>query len=267
MTATLNVTELDTLIVEPSAMQARIIAQACTDLGLPAPRHASSTAEAIDTMLAQRPDLVISALYLPDGSGTELVRQMRAHPLLEAVAFILVSSETNPQALDPVRQSGICGIVPKPFSNAQLGRALDNTLDLLSAEALGGTDTPLEDLKVLVVDDSPNARRFIRRVLGNLGVEHFIEAGDGAEAMAIINDVMVDLVVTDYNMPEMDGRELVEHIRRQSWQRAVPILMVTSESDAGRLAAVQDAGVSGICDKPFEPATVRSLLARMLGAG
>ena len=59
------------------------------------------------------------------------------------------------------------------------------------------------------------------------------------------------------------ANELVEFIRQQSWQASVPILMVTSEADAGRLAAVQEAGVSGICDKPFEPATVKKLLASM----
>jgi len=266
MTDSLNLGALKSLIVEPSAMQAKVIARACIELGLPEPRLVTNGAQAMDAMLIERPDVVISALYLPDGSGTELVGQMRAHPLLEQVAFILVSSETNPQALDPVRQSGICGIVPKPFSNKQLGRALEATLDLLSGETLTDVDVPLDELKVLVVDDSPNARKFIRRVLSNLGVLDFLEASNGAEAVAILNDTLVDLVVTDYNMPEMDGRELVEHIRNQSWQRSVPIMMVTSESDAGRLAAVQDAGVSGICDKPFEPDTVRHLLSRLLRA-
>ena len=264
MAASLNLTALDALIVEPSPMQAKVIAQACAELGLPNVRHAASMAEALEQMRAQTPDVVISALYLPDGSGTALVRQMRAEPQLEQLAFILVSSETNPQALDAVRQSGICAIVPKPFSSAQLGRALDNTLELLCPEALTDSDIALDELKVLVVDDSPNARKFIMRVLGNLGVEAFIEAGNGAEAIAILDDTLVDLVVTDYNMPHMDGQQLIEHIRKQSWQRSVPILMVTSESDSSRLAAVQAAGVSGICDKPFEAAMVRQLLARML---
>jgi two-component system chemotaxis response regulator CheY len=75
---------------------------------------------------------------------------------------------------------------------------------------------------------------------------------------------MVDLIVTDYNMPEMDGREFVEYVRTRSWQQEVPILMVTSESSESRLAAVQEAGVSGICDKPFETALLQQLLAGML---
>jgi two-component system chemotaxis response regulator CheY len=65
-------------------------------------------------------------------------------------------------------------------------------------------------------------------------------------------------------MPEMDGQALVQHIREHSWQRDVPILMVTSESDQGRLAAVEAAGVSGICDKPFEASVVADLLARLI---
>ena len=92
-----------------------------------------------------------------------------------------------------------------------------------------------------------------------------MEAGDGKEGAAVLAETLVDLIVTDYNMPEMDGREFVEFVRNRSWQRTVPILMVTSESNEGRLAAVEEAGVSGICDKPFEPAVVRSLLGRMLG--
>ncbi|MBX9731829.1 MAG: hypothetical protein K2X59_10915, partial [Sphingomonas sp.] len=60
------------------------------------------------------------------------------------------------------------------------------------------------------------------------------------------------------------GQALVQHIRQNSWQQDVPILMVTSESDSSRLAAVQAAGVSGICDKPFEASVVSDLLGRLL---
>ena len=65
----------------------------------------------------------------------------------------------------------------------------------------------------------------------------------------------------------MDGTGLLDYIRNQSWQSSVPVLVVTSESNEGRLAAVEEAGVSGICDKPFEPRTVRALLGRILRTG
>jgi two-component system chemotaxis response regulator CheY len=252
-------------LVEPSAMQARIVAAQLSSLGINSVQRYDSGGAALAAMRNSRPDLVISALYLPDMSGTELVSAMRKEPELGQVAFILISSETRPQALEPVRQLGVCGILPKPFSAAQLRRALTTTLDFLNPDTELMAEFDSENLRVLLVDDSPSARKFMRRVLENLGIEKFIEAENGKEAVAILAETMFDLVVTDYNMPEMDGQALVEYIRAQSWQNSVPILMVTSETNQGRLAAVQESGVSGICDKPFEPAVVKRLLWDMLG--
>lgn len=256
---------LNVYLVEPSQVQARVIAAWLGQLGVVSIERFDSAAAMFKKMADRVPSLVISALYLPDMSGTELVQRLRADPATEHTPFILISSETRPQVLDPVRQSGVCGILPKPFTAAQLGTALRATLDYLDADEMLDVDVAeLESLKVLIVDDSGSARKFIRRVLENLGVRHFTEAANGAEAAAVLEGTMVDLVVTDYNMPEMDGKALVDHIRRKSWQASVPILMVTSEHDAGRLAAVEEAGVSGICDKPFEPNTVKALLAKIL---
>ena len=257
--------QLQALLVEPSVMQAKIIRKCCDEIGLTRMEVVGSATDALGAVRRVRPDVVLSALYLPDGSGTGLVTALRADPEWASVAFILISSETSPKALDAVRQSGVCGILPKPFTASQLALALNATLDYLTPNYSFDNAFDLEAVRVLLVDDSPNARRFMRKVLENLGIQHIVEAGDGKEGAAILDDTMVDLIVTDYNMPEMDGREFVKYVRNQSWQRTVPILMVTSESNEGRLAAVEEAGVSGICDKPFEPSVVRGLLGRMLG--
>jgi two-component system chemotaxis response regulator CheY len=165
--------------------------------------------------------------------------------------------------LDPVRQSGACSIVPKPFTEQQLSRALYAAADYLNPPAdLELAD--IQDLRVLVVDDSAMSRNHLRRLLEAIGVEHISEAADGKQAVVFLQESMVDLVITDYNMPEMDGRELTEYIRTQSWQNTVPVLMVTSEQNQGRLAAVELAGVSAICDKPFEASSIRRLISEAL---
>lgn len=258
--------DLGALLVEPSHMQQRIIIDALHKLGVTSIRAVASGAEALTQMHQAPPALVLSAFYLPDMSGTDLIRAMRDDPRLSSLAFILISSETRPQVLDGVRQSGACAILPKPFSSAQLDRAMRATLDYLQpADRLDvHAEIELEALRVLIVDDSGNSRRFLRHVLENLGIEHFLEAENGREAVTMLDGNFVDLVITDYNMPEMDGRELVEHIRRQSWQASVPILMVTGEQDMSRLAAVEQAGVSAICDKPFEPSTIKALIEKAL---
>ena len=257
-------TTLAVILVEPSATQAKFVTKHLSALGINQVQVCTSGAEGLAAARTTPPDLVISALYLSDMSGTDLLSALREQPELADVAFILISSETKPQVLEPFRQAGICGILPKPFSTAQLETALSTTLDFLRQDSDLVSELDGEPLRVLIVDDSPTARKFIRRVLSNLGIHRFLEACNGLEAVGILGDTPVDLVVTDYNMPEMDGAGLVDYIRKQSWQNSIPILMVTTESNSARLAAVQESGVSGICDKPFEPGLVKNLLKAML---
>jgi len=252
---------LDVLLVEASSSQANLVARMLKRLGVAQVQVCATAAAALAAMKAKCPDVVVSSLYLPDMAGTDLVQAMRADDALETVPFILISSETRPQVLDPVRQSGACSILAKPFNEEQLARALYAAADSLSPPA-DFDSVDLEHLRVLMVDDSPASRRFMRRILAELGIERITEAGNGREAVVCLQDSMIDLVITDYNMPEMDGQELTEYIRTESWQNAVPILMVTSEYNEGRLAAVQKAGVSAICDKPFDITTVRRLIAQ-----
>ena len=258
---------LNVYLIEPSAVQAKFIAAEMKAVGITHIKIFESGQAALAAMRKLRPNLVVSALYLPDMSGTELVYAMRSDPDLAEVAFILISSETRPQVLDPVRQSGACGILPKPFTEVQLKMALSATLDFLHTDySLANSNVELEELMVLIVDDSKTSRNYIRHVFENLGVKKFLEAENGLRAVEIMESTLVDLVITDYNMPEMDGEALVQHIRSRSWQNSVPILMVTSEQNKSRLAGIEDFGVSGICDKPFVPSVIKPLLAKILSS-
>lgn len=263
----LGTADLQMLLVEPSPMQAKVIEAALRRLGVGQVELAASGAEALAMMRRHAPSCVVSAMYLPDMTGTELVFAMRDDAALEWLPFILVSSETRPRVLAPVRQSGACGIVPKPFTDEQLRRAVQATLETLQEdESLTEMGIEVEHLKVLIVDDSKSSRAFIRRILESVGVHQCLEASNGVEGLAVLQEQMVDLVITDYHMPEMDGRDFIEHVRHQGWQQEVPVLMVTSENDSGRLAAVEQAGVSGIFDKPFDPASVKAMLAQIFSA-
>jgi two-component system chemotaxis response regulator CheY len=269
MTFLTNIRDLSVFVVEPSKAQSHFIGTQLKNIGVKYTTVFNDGATALKAMRENPPDVIVSAMHLPDMTGGELVMHMRADDWTSQIAFILVSSESNPHYLEPVRQSGSCAILGKPFTIEQLKQALVTALDYLKPDSdkfSAGTGIDLEAIKVLLVDDSRSARAFMRRVLENLGIQYFTEAVNGRQAVEIIQQHYFDLVVTDYNMPEMDGRELTEYIRTQSWQSTVPILMVSSESNESRLAAVAQAGVSGVCDKPFEPAVVRGLLEKMLRA-
>lgn len=262
-----SIDELTVFVVEPSMVQSQFIDTTLKTIGVPFIKTFRDGSTLLKAMSENRPDVVISSMHLPDMTGGDLVGRMRAGEETRNVAFILVSSETSPHYLEPVRQSGSSALLGKPFTLEQMKKALATALDYLNPDGnlLNVTgEVDLESIKVLLVDDSRTARAFMRRVLENLGIQYFTEAENGKQAVDIIQEQYFDLVVTDYNMPEMDGKQLTEYIRTQSWQSSVPILMVSSERDEGRLAAVAQAGVSGVCDKPFEPALVRNLLEKML---
>ncbi len=259
-----SLADLSVLLVEPSSMQAHLVQRMLEHQGVGRVVVVLDGAAALTALADAGPGtVVISSLYLPDMAGTELVGRMRQQPALAALPFILVSSETRPQVLEPIRQAGACAIVAKPFTEQQLSRALYAAADYLSPPR-DVDQGEIEGLRVLLVDDSRASRNHLRRLLEDLGVDRIVEAEDGRAAVGLLQDTMVDLVITDYNMPEMDGRELTEYIRTQSWQSDVPVLMVTSEQNMGRLAAVERAGVSAICDKPFESATIRRLISDAL---
>jgi len=260
----MDISELTVAVVEPSAMQGKVIEGELRKLGITNILYQDSGRTALDQIQGITPDLVVSAMYLPDMTGAELVQAMRTNPALEAVPFMLISSETSFAMLDPIRQAGVVAILPKPFDPDDLKRALYSTVEFIAPDESALADIVLDDLKTLVVDDSPLARKHISRVLSNLGILDITTAENGLDAVEKIESTFFDLVVTDYNMPEMDGEKLTRFIRERSSQRSIPILMVTSEGDNSRLAAVQQAGISGICDKPFDTVSVKQMIRQLL---
>ena len=260
----LSVNELEILLVEPSSTQQRIIDEQLQQLGAKHLEHAGSAAQALEQMRTRIPDLVISAMHLPDMTGTELVQAMRSDAALLDLAFMLISSETHIRYLEPLRQAGVIAILPKPFDLEQLRKSLLATLDFLQPGPLELKQFSPDELRILIVDDSFTSRRIIRQMLERLGIEQFAEAENGQQAIELIEKEFFDLIVTDYNMPEMDGEQLSQFIRNHSTQQSVPVLMVTSETDQSRLAGIAQSGVSAVFDKPFTVDTLRTTIERVL---
>jgi len=254
----LSVAQLNILLVEPSATQHRIISDAH------AVERVETGSAALAALATHLPDLVISAMHLADMTGTELLQAIRDSERTLDLPFMLISSETAIRYLEPLRQAGVIAILPKPFDKQQLHASLNAVLDFLDPEPLELGKFAADELKVLIVDDSFTSRHIVRNMLERLGIEQFAEAENGKQALQLLNNEFFDLVVTDYNMPEMDGEQLSQLIRSQSSQASIPVLMVTSETDQGRLAGVRQSGVSAIYDKPLTVESLRRALQRLL---
>lgn len=257
-------TDLQVFLVEPSPTQQNIIKQFLLDLGISDIRCIETGGETITSLEHSSPDLIISSMYLPDMTGVDLVHQIREDSDSYNMAFLLISSETNIKYLEPIRQAGAIAILPKPFTSQDLDMALSATLDYLNPQQVELKHLDTEDISVLVVDDSQFSLKYISKILNDIGIEQITLAKNGKEAFDLINEHYFDLIVTDFNMPEMDGLQLTSSIRTESNQKTIPILMVTSEQNKNRLAAVKHAGVSAVLDKPFEPTSIRSLIMQFL---
>ena len=260
----LTAADLSILLVEPSSMQLKLIMRHLQQEGINKIDGVSNGEEALTHIAQYPPDLVISAMYLPDMTADELIESVQA--LDNAIAFMLISSETGQQALEPIRQAGVMAILPKPFDSKDLRRAIRATLDVIDPSEIELESYDVSELNILLVDDSFTSRNHLSRVLGSMGIQNIDLAENGREAVKLLSSHSYDLVVTDLNMPEMDGHELTRYIRDEMGDVVLPILMATTENNQARLGNVQQAGVSAILDKPFEPQTIREMLFRVLDA-
>jgi two-component system chemotaxis response regulator CheY len=257
---------LSLLIIEPSRAQAQIIIGRLRGLGVQQLHHVRTGAEALAQIVAgDVPDLVLCAMYLPDMTGTDIIMHLRAELSTADVLFALHSSERAPRFLEPIRQAGVLSILKKPTTADMLQQLLRTVIELRTTENLRFRGY-LDELKVLIVDDSRTARQFMRRVLESFGLEQFAESVDGEEAARLLSKESFDLIVTDLNMPNMDGIQLVEFIRNHSLRPEVPVVMVTSEQDPKRRGEAMASGISALCEKPFHPTLVRELLEGLLDA-
>jgi two-component system chemotaxis response regulator CheY len=115
-------------------------------------------------------------------------------------------------------------------------------------------------MTVLVVDDSGTMRKIIVRALNSLGISDIAEAGDGVEAWNLFRVQKFDLVMTDWNMPEMNGIDLLRNIRTVN--KEVPVIMITTEGEKCRVVEAIQAGVSDYLCKPFEFEALRSKIEK-----
>jgi two-component system, chemotaxis family, chemotaxis protein CheY len=120
--------------------------------------------------------------------------------------------------------------------------------------------------EVLVVDDSAAIRKILQRVLRQTGmaINTIHEAGDGQEALDLLRSRRVDLVLTDINMPRMDGLELLAAIKRSSEWAAVPVVMITTEGGESKVAEAVRLGAAGYVRKPFTADQIKEKLAGLL---
>ncbi|ADR34555.1 response regulator receiver protein [Sulfuricurvum kujiense DSM 16994] len=121
-------------------------------------------------------------------------------------------------------------------------------------------------MKLLVVDDSSTMRRIIKNTLSRLGYEDVLEGEDGVQGWSVLNENPdMGMLITDWNMPEMNGLELVKKVRADARFADLPIIMVTTEGGKAEVITALKAGVNNYIVKPFTPQVLKEKLSAVLG--
>ena len=120
---------------------------------------------------------------------------------------------------------------------------------------------------ILIVDDSTPMRAVIKKIVKASGfnVGQFFEAINGLEAMEVLNNEWIDLVLTDYNMPDMNGLELVEEMNKDDHLKSIPAVMITTEGSRTRVEEFMAKGVIDYIKKPFTPEQIKQKLKHIMG--
>jgi two-component system, chemotaxis family, chemotaxis protein CheY len=120
-----------------------------------------------------------------------------------------------------------------------------------------------KDMKILIVDDFSTMRRIIKNLLRDLGFQNTLEADDGQTALPMLQTGNFDFLVTDWNMPGMQGIDLLKAVRANAKLSSLPVLMVTAESKREQIVEAAQAGVNGYIVKPFTAQTLQEKIEKI----
>ena len=120
-----------------------------------------------------------------------------------------------------------------------------------------------KNLRFLVIDDFATMRRIVRNLLQDLGFKNVEEAEDGHDALTKLRASKFDFVISDWNMPNIDGLQLLSEIRKDDTLKTIPVLMVTAEAKKENIIAAAQAGANGYVVKPFTAATLEEKLNKI----
>ncbi|MBE0493863.1 MAG: chemotaxis response regulator CheY [Thiomicrospira sp.] len=119
------------------------------------------------------------------------------------------------------------------------------------------------DMKILVVDDFSTMRRIVKNLLKELGFSHFDEADDGSTAWPMVQTGKYDFIVSDWNMPQMTGLQLLKNVRADEKLKETPFLLITAEAKRSQILEAAQAGVDGYIVKPFTAATLNAKIEKI----
>ncbi|HPC85515.1 MAG TPA: response regulator [Smithellaceae bacterium] len=237
----MNVRKIKTLLVDDHpdflGFAARYLSQ---DEAIAISGTALSGPEALELAKKLDPDLVLADLAMPGMNGLEVTRILKGRPNPPCV--IILTMYDNAEYMDAARKAGADGFVTKAELDTRLLKVIH---DLLAEKK------PMKN--ILVVDDSKTMRKMVAASLGRLKGASIREAASGLEAIEQLALTPIHLMTLDLNMPDMHGMEVIRFVRSHDRYRKIPIMVLTTKTDAATRESALQAGATVYISKPFDP--------------
>lgn len=203
--------------------------------------EAKNGKDAIDKVTEHLPDLVTMDLDMPQMDGIIATTEIRQRSQYVNIPIVIITSSTTEELRKRAFDAGAVEFFSKPFPPGKLRQYIE---DMLSK------DEQTEGFNILVVDDSATIRTIVTRILAAKGA-NVIQAKDGLEAVDILAKTPVDMIVTDYMMPRMDGIKLCQHVRQEIKREDIPIIILTAAGEREIALNALDSGANDFISKPF----------------
>lgn len=255
------------LVVDDFAVMRDLVVHQLKLLGMTDVQTASNGEDALKLLASRKFTLVLSDWSMPGMSGLELLQQVRAHPALARLPFILVTAEIQREKVAAAIEARVSDFLLKPFRPEELERRIHAALGgqrlAPSVQPAAATAAPLPQRQtVLVVDDTPAN---LTLVGGLLRDDYQVKlAARGDKALQLCAASAPDLVLLDLMMPEMDGFEVCRRLKADPATAHIPVIFLTAVSDASRTVEGLALGAVDYVSKPIEPMILKARVATAL---
>lgn len=205
---------------------------------------------AIELARKHRPAVMTVSFVLPGCDGIEVCKAITSSEMESATTVVMITSNDSDEDRNRAFEAGAVRFLSKGFPKGELASYVDTII---------GSMNRLKGARLLVADDNPFIRTSITQLLQSEGAE-VLQAADGLEGLELLKQNEIDVVLTDFHMPNMDGIAFVESLRKERDYETMPVLFLSGSGDRRSRIRALDAGANDFIVKPFEG---MELLARM----
>ncbi len=198
-------------------------------------------------------NLIISDWNMDENDGTKFIQLVKDSDITARIPIILVTNEaTRREAQGALKAAkiGANNYIVRPFTAEALKEKVEKVIS---------------GYKIMVIDDSSTTRKVITNILGQIGHKDVLEAENGIDALAKLAQNKVDLILCDWDMPNMNGLQFVKSLRSMKTYGSIPILMVTTNAAKEEIVQALQAGASDYVAKPFTPQVIQQKIGKLLG--